>query len=258
MLSEEEVKDIIEGTLSGKYHAENLPYNLFKFTAGELLRAFETGWQQPVFSDTDVYSADEEMFSSFRKNLWYFSANKTSKQVAELNALIHDEEGNRRSRSEFTKEALKVDKTFNERYIEVEYDMTVKLAHSGREWRDIEDTKEQFPILEWVVVMDENTRHAEFNGIKLPVDHPFWNSHTIPYDWGCRCRLRQHSKATVTTEIPDVAEPSPLFRNNVYKSREVWKNEDHPYGQDLSKKDKKGIEKLINKAEEDLKPEKDE
>ncbi|MGE0636002.1 MAG: hypothetical protein AB7P01_06155 [Bacteroidia bacterium] len=247
-MNEQEIKELIAGILSGKYVAQSLPYSLFNQTSKQLIEAFEGGWGENKLSHPDVYSPDLELFNSFRKNLYYFSANKTAKQVKELQALIHDEQGNRRTVNEFTAEALKVDEAFNKRYLEAEYDMTFKLAHSGREWRDIEATKETFPILEWVAVMDANTRHGEFNGIKLPVDHPFWDSHPIPYQWGCRCRYRQHRKADITTTIPDVPEPSKLFRNNVYKSQQVWKNDIHPYGQDLSKEDRAGVTKLINDA----------
>lgn len=31
--------------------------------------------------------------------------------------------------------------------------------------------------------------HQSWNGLVLPVDHPFWNTHTAPNGWGCKCRI---------------------------------------------------------------------
>lgn len=251
-MTEQETRDLINGIISGKYHAANLPYNLFKFTSNELIQAFEGGWGENKLTSPDIYSPDLEMFNSFRTNLFYFSANKTSKQVKELQSLIYDEQGNRRTTAEFTEEALKVDATFNKRYLEAEHDMTFKLAHSGREWRDIYATKDTFPYLEWVTVMDDNTMDAALNGTIKRVDDPWWDSHPIPYHWGCRCRLRQHQKATVTETPPDVPEPAKLFRNNVFKTQKVWKNDEHTYGQDLSKEEMGGVGALMIKAIKEL------
>ena len=41
-------------------------------------------------------------------------------------------------------------------------------------------------------VNDSRTRpqHLEWDGLVLPVDHPFWKTHAPPNGWGCRC-MRQ-------------------------------------------------------------------
>ena len=51
--------------------------------------------------------------------------------------------------------------------------------------------------------MDDRTRpkHAALNGVTLPADHEFWNTHFCPDDWNCRCII------TATLDIPDSYDP---------------------------------------------------
>jgi hypothetical protein len=53
---------------------------------------------------------------------------------------------------------------------------------------------------------DERVRasHAAFDGVTLPIDDPFWNSHTPPLGYRCRSRLvtvnqRDYDKGTTPT-----------------------------------------------------------
>ncbi|WP_120945102.1 phage head morphogenesis protein [Helicobacter labacensis] len=41
---------------------------------------------------------------------------------------------------------------------------------------------------------DDRARHLEFDKIILPRKHPFWQTHTPPLDWGCRCELQMWSE----------------------------------------------------------------
>ncbi len=253
-LSEKQLKDIINGVHGGKYNLANLPYSLFAHTASELVEAFDMGWGKPVLNSPDIYSPDIAKFNSFRKNIWYFGANKTVAQMRELNDLMHDQEGNKRSLYDFTKDALKVDKQFNVQHLAAEYDLTNKLAHNAREWKEIEETKDVFPILEWVAVMDSNTRHAKFNGIKLPVDDPFWGTHPQPLEYGCRCRKRQHRDAMVTdaATIADIpAPPKRPWHANPWRTAELWRNNEHPYGV-MTIRELRATEKLIETATKEL------
>ncbi len=42
--------------------------------------------------------------------------------------------------------------------------------------------------------LDSAARHKAYHGVCLPRKHEFWQTHTPPLDWGCRCRLSMHSK----------------------------------------------------------------
>jgi SPP1 gp7 family putative phage head morphogenesis protein len=245
-----DARKLIEGVYSGEFTETRLPRHLFQFTSKQLFEAFEDGWRRHLLTDPDIQAPDLRLAQSFKRNIWYFSANKTAKQQSALQALLFDDNGNKRPLHKFTEEALKVDKTFNARFLEAEYNTTFRLAESGREWQDIEATKDSFPFLEFVAVMDDNTRHshAERDGIIRRVDDPWWLQNMPPLDWNCRCRTRQHAVANETPlESRDVPEPPPLFRHNVFKSRQVWKNDEHPYS-DLSAKQKEAASSLVREA----------
>lgn len=46
-----------------------------------------------------------------------------------------------------------------------------------------------FPYAQYISMDDDNVRdsHAALDGLILPADSPFWETHTGPWDWGCRC-----------------------------------------------------------------------
>ncbi len=48
-----------------------------------------------------------------------------------------------------------------------------------------------FTHRQYLSMGDDRVRpaHAALNGVILPADSPFWDTHTPPWDWGCRCRL---------------------------------------------------------------------
>lgn len=47
-----------------------------------------------------------------------------------------------------------------------------------------------FPFCQYVSMDDDDVRdtHAALDGIILPADSPFWETHTGPWEWGCRCQ----------------------------------------------------------------------
>lgn len=38
-------------------------------------------------------------------------------------------------------------------------------------------------------VLNPRPQHLAWNGLTLPHDHPFWQTHSPPNGWGCRCRV---------------------------------------------------------------------
>jgi len=246
-----DAKRLIGGVWTGEFKRGRLPLHLFQFTANELTEAFERGWNEKLLTNPDIQSPDLHIAQSFQRNLWYFSANKTAKHTEILQGLMHNADGTRKPQNKFVKEALEIDKKFNAHFLATEYNTTFRLAESGREWAQIEATKESFPILEFIAVNDPNTRHShsERHGIKLPVDDAWWLENMPPLDYNCRCRAKQHRSATKTDMSKiDIPRPPQLFRNNVLKSRKVWQNDKHPFGQNMSKEQKAAARGLVAQA----------
>ena len=75
----------------------------------------------------------------------------------------------------------------------------LRVSASAARWERIQDRKDRFPYLMYDAVNDSRTRpqHLEWDGLVLPVDHPFWKTHGPPNGWGCRCILRQLSEAVI-------------------------------------------------------------
>lgn len=51
--------------------------------------------------------------------------------------------------------------------------------------------RDAFPYWQYITVGDEKVReeHAALDGLTLPADSPFWQTHYPPWDWGCRCQV---------------------------------------------------------------------
>lgn len=77
------------------------------------------------------------------------------------------------------------------RRLKVIYDTNLRTAHSEGQWQRIQDNKDAFPYLEYDGKNSEHARlqHAEWDGLTLPVDHPFWQAHFPVKAYRCKCRV---------------------------------------------------------------------
>ncbi|MEW5904807.1 MAG: phage minor head protein, partial [Pseudomonadota bacterium] len=75
------------------------------------------------------------------------------------------------------------------------YDTNLRTAHSEGQWERIQESKDAFPYLQYDGNNSEHPRiqHAAWDGMVLPVDDPFWQSHMPVKEWGCKCRVNQMS-----------------------------------------------------------------
>lgn len=62
-------------------------------------------------------------------------------------------------------------------------------AYSGAMDQVMDRQKAAFPYAMYVTADDDKVRdsHDALAGLILPVDDPFWDTHTGPWEWGCRC-----------------------------------------------------------------------
>ncbi len=77
--------------------------------------------------------------------------------------------------------------------------------------RESQFANEAVVLLEYSAVMDSRTRpdHAALDGLRLPKDDPFWNSHYPPWDFNCRCVVisvfpEDELERTPEDEVPSV------------------------------------------------------
>lgn len=81
--------------------------------------------------------------------------------------------------------------TFDANRLNLIYDVNTRQAYAAGQWQRIERNKATSPYIRYITKRDERVRasHRAWDGITLPVDHPFWNTHTPPNGWRCRCRI---------------------------------------------------------------------
>ena len=109
----------------------------------------------------------------------------------------------------------------------------LRVSAAAARWQRIQDRKDRFPYLMYDAVNDSRTRpqHLEWDGLVLPVDHPFWKTHGPPNDWGCRCILRQLSEAVMRRRGLEVSEP-PEIRTREWTNRLTGETRAVPEGID--------------------------
>lgn len=137
----------------------------------------------------------------------------------------------------------------HERYLAVESQHFTASAQTAEKWQGFVAKKDSLPYLQWITTKDDFVRpeHKALNGIIQAIDSDFWLTHWVPLGYGCRCTIRQISKATAEKdpdfgkELPNESEiqadsPSEalMFAQNAGITGKAF-NEKHPYFGNIKK-----------------------
>lgn len=175
------------------------------------------------------------MLRELKRNAASFAVFKSHSQVAKTVDLLKDDKGVLRSKKEFVELSRKLDSKYNKRYLGTEYDHAVTTARAARKWDDIQRTKRLYPNLIYKAINDDRTRqlHRKWDGITLPVEHPFWKSHYPPNDWGCRCTVTRTQKPIDAKgyDVEDMPKLPKQFNTNTGQTGRIF-DESHPYFSD--------------------------
>jgi hypothetical protein len=181
--------------------------------------------------EADWDTVDQQVIDSLRNNVSVFSAAKDATMLRELNLALLDENGAIRTFEAFQLEARKITGEFLKNWLKTEYNLAINGAQMASAWKTILETASTLPYLQFDAVLDSQSSQIcpPLEGITLPVNHVFWNTHTPPNHFNCRSRLRQLPFATVTPDakIPSV-ELQPMFNRNLAAERIIFPT-DHPY-----------------------------
>lgn len=98
------------------------------------------------------------------------------------------------------------------RRLETIFRTNMQTAYAAGDWAQIQSHKESAPFLMYDAVDDNRTRpqHHAWDGIVLPVDDPWWETHRPPNGWGCRCsviQIGQRELKRMGKSGPDTAPP---------------------------------------------------
>lgn len=88
--------------------------------------------------------------------------------------------------------------------LELIYDTNLRVARGAGRWERYRRTAAAFPYLRGVTARDERVRHPPrsplsdhraFDGLILPVSHPFWSRWFVPLGFRCRCSVIQMTRS---------------------------------------------------------------
>lgn len=113
------------------------------------------------------------------------------------------------------------------------YDTNLRTAHSEGQWQRIQDRKESFPYLQYDGANSEHPRlqHRAWDGLVLPVNDPFWQSHMPVKDWGCKCRVIPLSRGQLQRQGLEVAD-TPEVASRPYVNARTGEVQQIPEGVD--------------------------
>lgn len=170
----------------------------------------------------DLKQYDPALAHSLKYNVAQFSAFKETSFKKQLEGLL-TKNGDIKPWSEFKKDAFALSGDYNKRWLRTEYDHTVASANMAAKWKDWQASKDLYPNLKYVTVGDGRVRakHQQWDGLILPIDHPWWKTHLPPQDWGCRCD-GEPTDEDATVEIPGGSQKAE-FANNAGESGKAFK-----------------------------------
>lgn len=217
-----------------------IDFALMQKTATYLRKAITNNYGE------QVDDADTQMIEALQQNLNVFSGFKTYQTLKAVNNALLDADGTLREWADFKKQVLQLDNQYNVQYLKAEYNNSVVSAQASSQWQTIQRTKDTLPLLEFDATNDARTTPicSSLDGVRLPADHPLWDTYFLPLHFGERSVIRQVASGTVT-DLNTIALPNlqPMFDNNVGKTGVVFP-ESHPY-YTASKADAKEINKQV-------------
>ncbi len=201
---------------------------MMRETGRQLLAAAEQGYGHKL-ADLAGGTPDAQLLEKFADNLYVFSAQKNYDLLVQLNRLLLTDDGQIRPFGDFQQKALVIDETYNKTWLQTEYETAVATAQMARKWQGFQQGNPDKYYLKYSTVGDSLVRpqHQELDGITLPLDDPFWNSHTPPLGFKCRCTLvrvpRAGRAATPAADLSSLATTATAgFGHNATKNGVIF------------------------------------
>ena len=197
---------------------------------GALFRANDEPMQ--VALSSELGGGDPELERELRYNMSVWSAFKTHTEADDLARLLVDSRGRMRSFAEFRKAARPLIGKYNDQWLRTEYNTAILRARSAVQYRDALRTKALYPSLEYLESdsVEKREEHLALVGTIRPIEDPWWDTHTPPLAWNCKCRIRPTDKPV--TPIPKETakdKPAPGLSGNPGRSGSVFDLKSHPY-----------------------------
>ena len=162
-----------------------------------------------------------------RYNVHVASVFKNHHNTLEMVGALFDENGQRRSRDEFVREARKINDQYYKGWLRTEFNTGEQMGLWGSRWAGFE---ERGGFLVYRTQGDGKVRpeHSLLDGARYPVNHRFWGRYYTSNGWNCRCFVRWDGYDGEEKAPEGLPELGPLFDGNVGQTGQVF-NENHPY-----------------------------
>lgn len=187
---------------------------------------------------------DPKLAHSLKYNIAEFSAFKETSFKKQIEAAL-TKNGRVLSWSEFKAEADKLNTEYNRRWLQTEYHQTIANAQAAEKFQGYIAEKSVYPNLKYRAINDERTRekHRAWDGLTLPVEHPFWQKHLPPNDWGCRCYVEQTAEPETPLSQGEGQGVKNEFANNPALSGQIFGK--IPYEKTLSDAESKQVREKV-------------
>lgn len=225
---EPELRRVARLLYDGKLKPNEIDAKMVQKIAQQLMDGVFKGYGKSFDSDT-LSDKEHSFLRSVQENVYVFSGMKNYQQLRETSLLLRGDDGKLKPFKDFLEDVRQVNKTYNEVYLNAEYNNAVASAQTAASWHDYEENG--IETLFYQTAGDDRVRdeHAILEGTNLPIDDPFWDTYYPPNDWGCRCEAipgtDDQKSSPAKGELPDLPE---MFQNNVGKSGIVFPDT-HPY-----------------------------
>ena len=193
----------------------------------KLIEGYGRDFPQIIYNTPDY-----EELRNLTENVYSFSAAKNYQQLKDMTLALTD--GERIvTEGEFVERVKAMNLKYNRDWLITERNTAVAGGQMASRWVEFERNRDITPLLEYSTVGDNKVRaaHALLDGVRKPVDDPFWSRYYPPNGWNCRCdviAVPDKNAEPTQDEKVTVPEIQPMFRTNLAKAGIIFPK-GHPY-----------------------------
>lgn len=239
---EPELNRVAKLLYNGKLKPGQIDAAMVKLIAAQLMQAVKKGFNSK--------EETQSFISKIENDIYVFSGFKNYQQLKETSMLLLDNEGSYKSLNSFLQDVKQINSTYNEVYLEAEYNNALASAQAIQQWQDY--TSAGVQMLTFQTANDDRVRddHAILNGITVGIDDPLLDTYFTPLDWGCRCEwVPAPGEKPTGYSLQELPEIPPMFQTNIGKTGVIFPDT-HPYF-NASKKDADSVRQQVQQIREE-------
>jgi hypothetical protein len=235
LISDEELDDLIEKLLRNIFRHQGIskvPDAMFDYFTDQLTTALIEGYGSSL-DDFDADTPDYNMLEALQADVVKFAAAKSDVMNMAIAKELIGPDGKLREYKDFRIAAMQITGDHTDAWLKAEYNLAVVQGYSAAKWVTIEEDAEDLPILEFSAIIDGRTTEIcrNFDGIRLPWDHVFWDMYYIPNHYGERSIIKQTQDSGEITDYSTIITPDripEIFKVNLAKLKLAFPP-GHPY-----------------------------